>query len=185
MFNENTWKEGELKTQQYMKMQGYKIIYTNFSCRGAELDIVAILPIKPQIKKLKLELKEKLKQEINSNLKKLYKQNYKNLKKDLNEILVITEVKARASEKFGEGVEAIDSIKMYHMNNGADYLLQKSEFKGMQVRFDVASVDSGKLTYIENAFWQNKKQNYKKYLIFKYAYVKLIGWKEWSSAPKS
>ena len=40
MFNENTWKDGELKTQEYMKRAGYKIIYTNFGCVGAELDVV-------------------------------------------------------------------------------------------------------------------------------------------------
>ena len=43
MFNERTWKEGEKITQEYMKKNGYKIVYTNFSCVGVELDIVAIL----------------------------------------------------------------------------------------------------------------------------------------------
>ncbi len=185
MFNENTWKDGELKTQEYMKRAGYKIIYTNFGCVGAELDVVAILPKKIQAKQLKEEFKEKIKLQQNVNIKKMYKKNLNCMLKDLNDILIITEVKARATDKYGKGVEAIDSIKMYHMRNGADFLLRKREFEGLQVRFDVASVDNGKLTYIENAFWQNKKQNYKKHLIFKISYVKLIGWKEWSSAPKS
>lgn len=157
MFNENTWKEGELKTQKYMESQGYKIVYTNFRCNGAELDIVAILPTKIQLKNLKSEFKQKLKLESDKNLKKMLKQNFKNLKSQIKDILIITEVKARSSERFGKGIESVDSLKMYHMNLGADYLLSKPEFNDMQVRFDLASVDCGKLTYIENAFWQNKK----------------------------
>lgn len=152
MFNENTWKEGEKLTAEYMKEFGYKIVYTNFHCAGVELDIVAILPRKVQIKKLKAELKEKLKIEKNEKLRSLFKQHFQNLQKNVEDLLIITEVKARMTNTFGTGAEAVDSTKIYHMKKGADYLLSKAEFQGMQIRFDIASVDANKVTYIENAF---------------------------------
>ena len=65
MFNENTWKDGEAIAQRYMRKLGYKILYTNFSCVGVELDIVAILPKKVQCKKLKDGLKNKIKENKN------------------------------------------------------------------------------------------------------------------------
>ena len=55
MFNDDTWKYGEQLAQEYMKKAGYKIIYTNFAERGFELDIVAILPKKIQLKNLKID----------------------------------------------------------------------------------------------------------------------------------
>ncbi len=150
MFNERVWKEGEKIAQSYMKKNGYKIKYTNFSCVGVELDIVAILPAKVQKKNLENLLKKQLKQDgVDS---KILKNHYKNLINKLEDLLVICEVKSRSSDKYGEGHEAIDTKKMYHIRRGAEYLMNKSEFKDMQVRFDVASVDAGKLTYIVNAF---------------------------------
>ena len=44
-----------------MKENGYEVVYTNYRCLGVEVDIVAILRAKIQVKKLKTELKEKLK----------------------------------------------------------------------------------------------------------------------------
>ena len=61
MFNSDTWKEGERLTREHMKKHGYKILYTNYSCVGVELDIVALYPKKFQIHNLKQELKMKCK----------------------------------------------------------------------------------------------------------------------------
>ena len=152
MYNEDTWKMGEELAQQYMKKHGYKIVYTNFALKGFELDIVAILSKRAQLKKLKIETKEKLKNAKTNSEKELLKNNFKNLKTKLSDLLVITEVKARADDRFGKGCECIDLKKRSHMIRGAKTLLQKPEFKDMQVRFDVASVDYGKITYIENSF---------------------------------
>ena len=55
MFNDVTWKEGERLTQEYMKKEGYKIVYTNYSCIGVELDIVAVWSKKNQIKEIKVK----------------------------------------------------------------------------------------------------------------------------------
>lgn len=152
MFNDITWKDGEEKTVEYMKNNGYKILYTNFSCVGVELDIVAILSVEEQKKKLKLELNESIKNETNRKNYKILKKSYKGMVDSLTDLLVITEVKARASHKYGLGADAINSFKMNNIKKGAEYLLRDKKFKNMQVRFDVSSVDAGKINYIENAF---------------------------------
>ncbi|MBP3581915.1 MAG: YraN family protein [Clostridia bacterium] len=151
MFNLKTWKDGEHITQRYMKKEGYKIVYTNFSVAGTELDVVAVYPKNLQIKKLKKELKEKLKVEDNRKKQEVLKKSYENIIKTTNDLLVITEVKARSTDEFGKGFDAMDLKKRAHLIRGAKALKQDKRFEGMQVRFDVASVDGGKLEYIENA----------------------------------
>lgn len=152
MFNERTWKDGEKDTAEYMKKLGYKIIYTNYAVHGAELDIVAIHPKDVQIKVLKTELKQKLQTEKNETKKALLKSSYSVYIENAADTLVITEVKARASDKFGTGADAISLKKQTHLKRGAEILLKNTKFAGLGVRFDVASVDAGKVTYIENAF---------------------------------
>ena len=151
MFNLKTWKDGEHITQRYMKREGYKIIYTNFAVAGTELDIVAIYPKNLQVKKLKKELKEKLKTEENKKKQEALKKSYENIIKTTNDLLVITEVKARSTDDFGNGFDAMDLKKRAHLIRGAKAIKQDKRFESMQVRFDVASVDKGKLKYIENA----------------------------------
>lgn len=152
MYNEQTWKEGELIAQKYMESIGYKIMYTNFSCVGVELDIVAILPKRVQIKKLKQEYKQKIKNAKLFKTKQILRKSFKNFAKTLNDLVVITEVKARRSGKFGNGADAVNESKQMHIKRGAEYISKMSQFKDMLIRFDVASVDSGKITYIEGAF---------------------------------
>ena len=152
MFNENTWKEGELLALKFMKKLGYKIVFTNFNAVGVELDIVAICPKKVQQKVLKTKLKEEIKQTSNKNNAMLLKHNYNLAKKTCNDLLVITEVKARSTEKFGLGAEAVSLKKQAHIRRGAEFLLKMDRFRNATVRFDVASVDAGKVNYIENAF---------------------------------
>ena len=152
MFNESTWKIGEELARNYMKKQGYKIVYTNFSGKGFELDIVATLSVRVQIKKLKQEFKQKLKNVSSKQEKDKIKFEFKNSKKNLSKFLIITEVKARAGDRFGSGCECINIDKKKHLERGAKTLLQMPKFSGLQVRFDVASVDYGKVFYIENAF---------------------------------
>lgn len=150
MFNYVTWKEGEKLTQEYMTKQGYKIIYINYSCIGVELDIVAIWPRKKQIKKLKEDFKKKYKTFETARQKYVEKNILKNQIKDAADLLVVTEVKARSSEKFGLGSEAVSKHKQKNIVRGIEYLLSTKEFKGMNVRLDVSSVDGDIITYIEN-----------------------------------
>lgn len=150
MFNENTWHSGEKLAQEYMKKNGYKLLYTNFSCVGVELDIVAILPRKIQIKKLKQENKLKIKSDKKN--AKIYKKSLKGYLTEIQDLLVITEVKARETAKYGLGMEAVSDYKKHNIIRGARFLQKDKRFENMQIRFDIASVDGGELTYIENAF---------------------------------
>ena len=152
MFNEITWKNGENLAVKYLKKCGYKIVYTNFSCVGVELDIVSILPKKVQIKNLKIEMKEKLKSAKTKQDKIILKNSLRGLVKTAADLLVVTEVKARTTDRFGVGSEAVSETKRQNILRGARYLTSLKEFQNMQIRFDVASVDAEKINYIENAF---------------------------------
>ena len=151
MFNENVWKDGEKQTALYMKKKGFKVLKTNFSCVGVELDIISILPREAQIKNLKLKLKMQLsgrdKQE-----RKMLKKSFRTLMKSANDLLVITEVKARSNANYGIGAEAVSEQKQYNLIRGARYLQTLPEYQNYQIRFDVSSVDNGEILYIEDAF---------------------------------
>lgn len=140
MFNKKVWKDGEKIAIDYMEKNGYKILYTNYHAGGVELDIVAVLTKKMQIKKSK------------ANAKNESKKQSLECQKEMNDLLIVCEVKARSTDKYGKGLEAVDEFKKARMIKGAKYLLTKKEFSGFGVRFDVASVDEGVVTYFENAF---------------------------------
>ena len=150
MFNDLTWKESERKVQEYMKKKGYKILMTNFSCVGVELDIVAILSKSAQKNILKLQTKQRILSDKKN--KSIYKNSLKNALKQLDDLLVITEVKGRESDKFGLGSDAISDKKKSNIIRGARFLQTDKNYEKYQIRFDVASVDAGNVTYIENAF---------------------------------
>ncbi len=150
MFNDLTWRESERVVQDYMKEKGFKIIETNFSCVGIELDIVAILSKSVQKKQMKKEMQRKMLEDKEH--RKVYKNSFKNALKELNDLLVITEVKGRKTDKFGMGFEAISEQKKHNIIRGARFLQKDDRFENYQIRFDVASVDNGEITYIESAF---------------------------------
>ena len=150
MFNDITWKESEQKVQEYMKNKGYKILLTNFSCVGVELDIVAILSKSAQKNILKEQTKQRILEDKKN--KSIYKNSLKNALKQLDDLLVITEVKGRETDKFGLGLDSISDKKKSNIIRGARFLQMDKKYEKYQIRFDVASVDSGKVTYIENAF---------------------------------
>ena len=150
MFNDLTWKESEQKVQEFMKNNGFKILETNFSCVGVELDIVAILSKSAQKTILKNQTKQRILEDKPN--KKIYKNSLKNALKHLEDLLVITEVKGRETDKFGLGSESISDKKKSNIIRGARFLQTDKRFEKYQIRFDVASVDAGKVTYIENAF---------------------------------
>ena len=150
MFNDNTWKYGEEKTLQYMKEKGYNILYTNFSCVGVELDIVAILPKKIQKKQAKKDMKQRILEDKKHS--SVYKNSFKNMLKTFQDLLVIVEVKGRETDKFGKGAEAISEQKKHNIIRGARFLQTSRSLEKYQIRFDVASVDAGEITYIEDAF---------------------------------
>lgn len=180
MIDEIVWREGELLTQEFLEKNGYKILLTNYSRLGVELDIVSIYSKKAQSKKLKKELKQKIKdikpkykkgfnqdseQKTNKNLvkNKQYKQElnkqivslknrYKSLLSNLDNIIAVTEVKARSSDKYGSGADAISEQKKGHIKKATNYLVKELDLSDFQIRFDIASVDDGKVNYIEDVF---------------------------------
>ena len=150
MFNDITWKESEQKVQEYLKNNGYKILMTNFSCVGVELDIVSILSKSAQKRILKNQIKQRILEDKQN--KKIYKNSLKSAIKNLDDLLVITEVKGRETDKFGLGSNSISDKKKSNIIRGARFLQTDKRYEKYQIRFDVASVDAGNITYIENAF---------------------------------
>jgi len=88
----------------------------------------------------------------------IIERNYRFGKKEIdiiarkNDLIVFVEVKLRTGKKFGVGLESIDYKKRKNIKVASVYYLLSHGFEEVSVRFDVASVDDGKLTYIENAF---------------------------------
>jgi Holliday junction resolvase-like predicted endonuclease len=101
---------------------------------------------------LKKEYKEKIKNTKIIENKRALRLNLKNLKSNVSNLLIVCEVKARSKNDFGMGYEAVNATKQRNIARGAEYVLTLKEFKNMQIRFDVASVDGEKVTYLENAF---------------------------------
>lgn len=147
MFNENTWKDGEKLAQAYLKKQGYKILGTNEIFWHWEADIVAMLPAR----KVKANLKAQLKAGT------ITKQSYTWAKQGVQDTLVIVEVKARVTNKYGNPEEAVDLKKQHHLRKFALVYTEGHKLT-CPVRFDVISVcyknQNGKpeLKHIENAF---------------------------------
>jgi putative endonuclease len=67
-------------------------------------------------------------------------------------MLVFVEVKMRCNASYGSGFEAISDVKKRNIISVARYYLQKNSMQDCNVRFDVASLDGGRLHYFENAF---------------------------------
>ncbi len=68
--------------------------------------------------------------------------------------LVFIEVKERSSGLRGYGSESVDFRKQVRICQAARYYMKKQRIDpGMPVRFDVVSIDGGKIRVIRNAFF--------------------------------
>lgn len=152
MINERTWKEGEDLARLHMKQLGYKIIINNFHDKIVELDIVAEYSKLKQAKKLKQEYRKKMRKASSVEERHALMKCFANEKKELKNILIITEVKARKTDEFGTGLESITKRKRQKLFLGAKLLSSMKKYKDHVIRFDVAGVDNGAVTYVENAF---------------------------------
>ena len=92
---------------------------------------------------------------------KILEMNYKNQIGEIDIIandgdyIVFIEVKARASEKFGHPLEAIDARKQQKIHAIASLYLMKNRKYGSACRFDAISIlgyDNQDITHIVNAF---------------------------------
>ena len=67
--------------------------------------------------------------------------------------LVFVEVKERSGNTMGQGCEAVDRRKRERICRGARFYLSSRHIDSMMpVRFDVVSIDGGRIRLIRNAF---------------------------------
>ncbi|NQU99821.1 MAG: YraN family protein [Parcubacteria group bacterium] len=77
--------------------------------------------------------------------------------KDLEGFLVFIEVKARTSSKYGQGYEAVDSLKQEKIVKTAYVYLEENKIKDDNYRIDVLSIELdfrhriGRVTHFYNA----------------------------------
>ncbi len=152
MFNENTWKFGECQTYEHLKKMGYKVVAVNFRHINFELDLVAVLSKRKQLKKLRAEYLAKIKAAASYEEAKKHRSVFNSLRAQLKPLLVICEVKTRTNNKYGKGFDAISGNKQMKLKIGAKWFLKQKKYSKYNVRFDIASIDGTQLTYIENAF---------------------------------
>jgi len=69
-----------------------------------------------------------------------------------NKTLIFVEVKARKNKSFGSGFESVTSHKIKNIISVARYYIHKNRLYNLNVRFDVASIDTDGLSYVEDAF---------------------------------
>jgi putative endonuclease len=67
-------------------------------------------------------------------------------------IVVVAEVKARSSDRFGAPVEAVVAAKQARLRRLAAAWLKENKVRGVGVRFDVVSVLAGNVEVLEDAF---------------------------------
>jgi putative endonuclease len=67
-------------------------------------------------------------------------------------LVVVAEVKARSSDRFGAPVEAVVAAKQARLRQLAAAWLRDHKVRGARVRFDVVSVLGGVVEVFENAF---------------------------------
>jgi len=142
MNNVKQWAEGETLAKNYLIKCGYKILETNYKNALGEIDIIA------------QDLKERQFAALTNRLSngKISSEEYLRFKEMCTDTIVFVEVKARASEKFGLGLEAVNSTKQRKIVQAATiYLKQKGKLNA-NVRFDVISITGDKLEHIKNAF---------------------------------
>ena len=142
MNNVKVWKQGEYFAQQYLIKQGYNILDLNKKIANIEADIIAICP--------KLVLLKKLKKEYTQGL--FTKESYIAQKNNIQDVLVIVEVKARTSNKYGNPAESVTQQKQMRLRKFAQAISVNDKFKNMPIRFDVISILADKIEHIENAF---------------------------------
>ena len=69
-----------------------------------------------------------------------------------NKIIVVVEVRARASNYFGSALESVTPAKQKKLRSAAKKFLAKQSINYSAVRFDVASVMGVKIEIVRDAF---------------------------------
>ena len=66
--------------------------------------------------------------------------------------VVFVEVKYRAKKTFGDGVESVTARKKQNILSVALHYMGKKRYYNHNARFDIASIENNKLSYIKDAF---------------------------------
>jgi len=67
-------------------------------------------------------------------------------------LVIFVEVKVRSGNEFGRGFEAVNRFKRENIVNVARYYIEKYNLMDCNVRFDVVSIEKGRMYYIQDAF---------------------------------
>ena len=142
MNNVRKWAEGETLAQNYLKKCGYEILATNYKNVLGEIDIIAKDTRSRQLVALENRL----------NSGKISKEEYDRYKTACADTIVFVEVKARETDRFGTGLEAVNYTKQQKIIKTATIYLKTKKLMDANVRFDVISVVGDTLEHIKNAF---------------------------------
>jgi len=114
----------EQKAAEFLKKNGYKILFRNFRTKLGEIDIIA---------------KDK-------------------------DTFCFVEVKARSSDRFGTGFDALLSTKQKQISKAALSYLKDKNLLDEKARFDVVSLDNSekveKISLIKDAFELDPRYTY-------------------------
>ena len=87
---------------------------------------------------------------------KILKRNYLNRRGEIdiiayfNSVIVIIEVKARTSNKFGYPIDAVNGIKINKIKECTKYYLYKEKVEFSEIRFDIIEIYKIKEKYVVN-----------------------------------
>ena len=142
MNNVKKWAEGETYAKNYLIKCGYEILATNYKNVLGEIDIIA--------KDTRARQLVALEHRLNSG--KLTQEEYDRYKTACADTIVFVEVKARETDRFGTGLEAVNYTKQQKIIKTATIYLKTKKLMDANVRFDVISVVGDTLEHIKNAF---------------------------------
>ena len=70
----------------------------------------------------------------------------------VDDLIVFCEVKSRETDKYGRGIESIDSARIKRYVRAGKYYMSDKKLKNYSLRFDVIEINFGKIEHIEDAF---------------------------------
>ena len=126
-------KFGEKLAVIYLKKNGYKILTTNYKCKGGEIDIIAI-----ETKRARKKTED-----------------YVKMSKYLQDedVLTFVEVKTRETQIFGAPAGAVDGFKKHQYDNSSYIFMKENNYNDWQYRYDIIEVVGDKVVnHYKNAF---------------------------------
>lgn len=142
MNNQYCGSLGEKMAEKYLIKNGYKILAKNCKFVGAELDIVAMLTKKTQVKKIKADYKKG---------KYKSKEAVKYMIDSLQDKIIFVEVKFSSTRVYGEPYERVDKNKQRQILKASQMFMFKNKLDN-EIRYDVISIVGKDIEHIENAF---------------------------------